>query len=598
MPVYSAPVKDSQFVLNDLLNIYSLTNTIPGFAQIGSDLTKAILEEGAKFVEEKLHPINQSGDEEGCTRHADGSVTTPSGFKEAYQAWCEAGWGTLSAPERFGGQELPYVLTMAFNEYPSAANHSFAIYSGLTQGAVAALVASGSEKLIETYVTKMVSGEWSGTMNLTEPHCGTDLGLIRTKAVPEEDGSYRITGTKIFISAGEHDLTENIIHLVLARAEGSPEGIKGISLFVVPKYLVNEDQSLGERNTLSCGAIEKKMGIHANATCLLNFDEAKGWMIGEKDRGLGGMFVMMNAARIGVAMEGLAASEAAYQNAVAYVKERKQGRALTGAKNPDDKADPLIVHPDIRRMLMDIRSFNEGARALILWAALQVDLARNAPDEADRQKADDLLGLLTPVLKGYFTDKGYENSTLAQQCFGGHGYIREWGMEQLVRDARISQIYEGANGVQALDLVGRKLPKNGGRAIQTWFALLGDHCDDLQGNEAMTPFVAALKAALEDLKAATMWLVQHGMQNPNEAGAASYAYMTMMGHIAVGYFWTLIAQKAQEHLDAGDGDQDFWEAKLVTGRHFINRHLCETATLRRKIEAGCETIMALPANAF
>jgi len=598
MPSYKAPVDEVLFLLTDVFQI-ARHNNLPGFADATPDTLEAILSEAGKLASEVLTPINRSGDLEGCTRHDDGRVTTPKGFREAYANLVEGGWIGISAPSEFGGQGLPATLTVAVNEFLASANLAFSMYPALVQGAIAAILLHGTDAQKKTYLPKMIEGVWAGTMNLTEPHCGTDLGLLRTKAVKQADGSYKITGTKIFISGGEQDLTENIVHLVLARIEGAPEGTKGISLFIVPKILVNADGSLGARNGVSCGSIEHKMGIHANSTCVMNYDNATGFLIGEENRGLPAMFTMMNEARLGVGVQGLAMSEVAYQNAAAYAKERLQGRALTGPKFPDKPADPIIVHPDVRRTLLTIKAINEAGRALALWTALQGDISHRSADDKERKAADDAMSLLTPVVKGVLTDLGFANTVAAQQMLGGHGYIAEWGMEQFVRDARIPMIYEGANGIQALDLVGRKLPKDGGRALQAFFAevqgFLAAHKDDA----AMKTYAAPLNTALGHLQQATMWFVQNAMAKPDNAGAGATDFMHLFGLVALGYMWTRIAKAANEKLASGaDGDAERYKGKLITARFFMERLLPETGAYLARIQAGAESTMAMPVEGF
>jgi acyl-CoA dehydrogenase len=597
MTIYKAPVEDVTFLFNDVFQ-FDKYNNLPGFSDASADVRAAILDEAAKLSEQVLHPLNHSGDQEGCTRHDDGSVSTPKGFKEAFRQFADGGWIGLSVPQEFGGQGLPATLSGAVSEFTSSANMAFGMYGGLTQGAMAALVVHGTPEQKKTFVPNMVTGKWTGTMNLTEPQCGTDLGLMRTKAVKQADGTYKISGTKIFISGGEQDLTENIVHLVLARIEGAPAGIKGVSLFVVPKIKLNADgSSSGEPNGVSCGSIEHKMGIRANATCVLNFDNAVGTLVGNENKGMEAMFVMMNEARLGVGVQGLAQSEVAYQNAAAYARDRLQGRAISGAKAPDKPADPIIVHPDVRRTLMSIRAFNEAARALVVWTSLKGDVAHLSDDPKEREAADDHMGLLTPVIKGVLTDQGFANAVSAQQMFGGHGFIVETGVEQFVRDARITMLYEGANGIQALDLVGRKLGRAGGRAITAFFNEVNSFAKENAANEAMKPYIAPLNAAVKDLQQATMWLMQNAMGKPDNAGAASTDYMHLFGLVALGYMWARMAKAAQDKL-TNSGEQPYLKNKLVTGRFFMERMLPETSLRLSRIQAGADTVMELPADVF
>jgi alkylation response protein AidB-like acyl-CoA dehydrogenase len=571
MPSYAPPVRDVRFILDHLLGL-----------EVDAELIDAILSESSRFAAEVIAPLNRVGDQQGCTRRADGSVTTPTGFQEAYAQYRESGWGTLALPEDHGGQGLPHVLATVVEEFLDSACHAFNMYPGLTHGAVAALMDRGSDELKAAYLPKLVAGEWLGTMALTEAHAGTDLGLIRTSAAPKGDGSFAVTGEKIFCSGGEHDLTDNIVHLVLAKLPGAPAGSKGISLFLVPKILPD-----GGRNSLSCGAIEHKMGVHGSATCVMNFDGATGWLVGGANEGLAAMFIMMNAARLSCGNQGLAQAELAYQNAAAYALERKQGRA-PGSKAA---ADPLVVHPDIRRLLMDAKAFTEGFRALVLWTAGQIDLSHRAESETDRAAAEAVVGLLTPVLKGYGTDKGFETAVAMQQVFGGHGYVAEWGMEQIVRDARVTMLYEGANGVQALDLAGRKLLRDDGQTVERFIALVEGECETAPSE---LHFLAApLREAMHEAREAALWLASVGKTSFDDLGAGSYAFMQLLGVVSVGWMWLRLAKAALP-----EADDPFCAAKLVTARHYALRALPECMMLRRRVEAGAETLMALPAEAF
>ena len=594
MVTYSAPLDDIRFVMHELLDYETRVAALPGYEEATGELFDTVVEEAARFCTNEILPINRSGDEEGCT-FENGVVRTPAGFKEAYTAFAEGGWTGLACDPEFGGQGLPHCLQFVIDELVCSTNLSFGMYPGLSHGAYRALALHGSDAQKQIYLPKLTDGTWSGTMCLTEPHCGTDLGLIRTKAEANGNGAYHITGTKIFISAGEHDLTENIVHLVLAKLPDAPPGTKGISLFIVPKWLVKSDGGLGARNGVACGSIEAKMGIKASATCVMNFDAAEGYLVGAPHSGMRTMFTMMNAARLAVGIQGLGLAETAYQSASAYAKERLQGRALSGPQAADKPADPIIVHPDVRKTLLTMRAYVEGSRALALWAGMAVDIAERHPDATARQEADDLLALTTPIIKALFTDLGFEVTNLGVQVFGGHGYIREWGMEQLVRDARIAQIYEGANGIQALDLVGRKLPYRTGRQLRRFFHPVQAFLEANQSDPALTEFIMPLAKAYGRLQQATAWIAQQGLRDPNEAGAAASDYLRLFGLTALAYMWAQTAKLAQDKTEGEN--TDFYKAKLATARFYMTRLLPQTSGLFAAIMAGAKPIMD-PAEAW
>lgn len=596
MPTYTAPLDDIRYLLHEVHDIGQLA-ALPGFEDATPAMIDEVLAGGATFCEDVLFPLNQSGDAEGV--HLDhGEVRTPSGFKAAYTRYTADGWTAISAEPTYGGTGLPEMVRFVMEEMLCSANLSFSMYPGLSHGAYSALMSHGSEELKQRFLPKLIDGTWGGTMCLTEAHAGTDLGILTTKAEPAGDGAYRITGQKIFISAGEHDLTENIVHLVLAKLPDAPGGTKGISLFLVPKFLPTEEGGLGTRNGVTCGSVEHKMGIKASATCVLNFDNAIGWLVGEPHKGMRAMFVMMNGARLAVGLQGLGLSEVAYQNALAYAKERLQGRALTGPKNPDGPADAILVHPDVRKGLLRIKALNEGMRSLAYWVGIRIDLEHRHPDAAVRQDAADMVALMTPVLKAFLTDKGFENTNIALQTLGGHGYIREYGIEQYVRDARIAQIYEGTNAVQALDLVGRKLPMDGGRLVRRFFEIVKGDVDTAAAVEGLEDFAKALGGSLYQLQKATMLLAERGFANPDEAGAAASEYLHLMGYVAVGWQWLRMATVSQQRLAAGQGERRFHDAKLKTARFFFARLLPETATLLAAIQSGAAPIMALAVDEF
>ncbi|PPE75420.1 acyl-CoA dehydrogenase [Solimonas fluminis] len=595
MGQYTPPLRDMQFVLHEMLNVEAALKKLPAHADIDSDTINSILEEGGKFCAEVLYPLNQVGDREGCKYQGDGVVTTPTGFKEAYAQFVEAGWGALGMDPDFGGQGLPHVVHSAFMEMMNSANQAWTMYPGLSHGAYNALHAFGTPEQKQLYLPKLVSGEWTGTMCLTESHAGTDLGILKTKAEPVGDGTYRITGTKIFISAGEHDMSKNIIHLVLARLPDAPPGTKGISLFIVPKFIPDADGNPGKRNDFKCGSIEHKMGIHGNATCVMNFDGAVGTLVGEPNKGLNAMFVMMNSARLGVGMQSVGLAEVAYQNSLAYAKDRLQSRSLTGPKAKDKPADPIIVHPDVRRMLLTQKAYVEAARAFSYWAGLAIDMEHKHPDEKVRKENADLVALLTPVIKGFITDNGYDSTTLAMQVLGGHGYIAEWGLEQHVRDARINMIYEGTNTIQALDLLGRKVLADGGAKLMKFGKVIQDLLKYHAENPAMKEFCDPLAALLGDVQKVTMEIGQKAMKNPDEVGAAAVPYLRIIGHLVFSFSWCYAAGVAVKKLDSGDA---FYKSKLTTARFYFAKLYPETAALLKQARAGSASLMELDVANF
>jgi alkylation response protein AidB-like acyl-CoA dehydrogenase len=596
MPSYKAPLDEYRFVMNEVLDAGELS-ALPGFEDATPDLIASVLEEAAKFCETVLQPLNQRGDAEGCI-YENGTVRTPTGFKEAYDKYAEGGWPGLGCSPEYGGQGLPHTLGFAIEEFICSANLSFGTYPGLTNGAYGAIEAHATQELKNRYLPKMAAGEWSGSMCLTEPHCGTDLGLIKTRALPAGDGTYKITGTKIFITAGEHDLTRNIIHLVLAKLPDAPAGTKGISLFLVPKFIPDANGEPGTRNGVRCGSIEHKMGIKASATCVMNFDDAVGWLIGEPNQGMRAMFTMMNAARLGVGIQGLGVAEVARQNALIYAKDRLQGRALTGAKAPDKPADPIIVHPDVRKNLLEAKAFTEGARALAVLVSLNIDRAKHHPDAAVRQQANDFVALLTPVIKAYFTDMGVDITIKMQQMYGGHGYIREWGMEQFVRDARIFMLYEGANAIQALDLVGRKLPQDGGRAIRAFFASVQTELEAAKADAALGDIAGPLGDAVGKLQQATGWLAQNGFANPDEAGGAATDYLRIFALVSLGWMWLKLSRAAHSKIGSGDGMAQYYDAKIKTARFFAQKMLPEVGSRFQSLTAGSKTVMEMAVEQF
>ncbi len=594
MPQYKAPIRDISFVLRELFNFGEI-RALPGYSEMGDDLIDAVLLEGGRICENELFPLNHSGDEEGC-KWENGNVTTPKGFKDAYKSFAEGGWISLACDPEYGGQGLPESIEYMLEEMVCASNVSFSLYPGLTRGAYTSIHSHGTEEIKRKFLPKMVEGTWAGTMNLTEPHCGTDLGLLRTKAVPQDDGSYLISGNKIFISSGEHDLTENIIHLVLARTPDAPAGVKGISLFVVSKYMINDDGSLGERNGAHCASIEHKMGIKASSTCSMTYENAKGWLVGELNEGLNHMFTMMNNERLGVGIQGLGLSELAYQNALDYARDRLQSRSLSGTKFPDKPADPLIVHPDVRRMLLTMKAYNEGCRMLSGWVSHEIDVAHKIEDKEERQRADDFVQIMTPVVKAFFTDVAFENTNHAVQIHGGFGYIKEYGVEQYVRDCRITQIYEGTNGIQALDLVGRKMSAYMGRYMRAFFHPVQDFIDEHKDTEDLAEFVGPLAKAFGRLQRASVTIAQKGLSNPEEAGAAATDFLSLFGHTALAYLWTKSVILSRKKL--GGSEDVFYQGKIDTARFYMQKLLPRTSALFSTIMAGRDTLMAMDDEAF
>ncbi len=594
MPIYKAPIRDISFASREVFD-FGTIKALPGCSDMTDDLVDAVFQEAARFCENELFPLNQSGDQEGC-QWKNGEVTTPKGFKNAYDKFVEGGWTSVSSDPKYGGQGLPDSLEFILEEMICSSNLSFSLYPGLTRGAYTAIHAHGAEDIKQKFLPKMIDGTWGGTMNLTEPQCGTDLGLLRTKAVPQKDGSYEITGNKIWISSGEHDLTENIIHLVLAKTPTAPEGVKGISLFVVPKFMVNDDGSLGDRNKLQCTSLEHKMGIHASPSCAMSFDGAKGWLVGKENAGLSYMFTMMNNERIGVGLQGLGISEVSYQNAVVYARERLQGRSLSGVKHPKKPADPIIVHPDIRRMLMTMKSYIEGCRMMGVWIGQEVDISQKHPEKEERQRADDFVQLMTPVVKAFFTDMAFENTNHALQIHGGYGYTQDFGVEQYVRDARITQIYEGTNGIQGLDLVGRKLGMHMGRLLRRFFHPVQEFIKEHEDNEDLAEFVGPLAKSFDRLQRAALTVAQKGMANPEEAGAASTDFLSLFGHTALAYLWTraVIVSKPNEN----GSESLFYKGKIDTARFYMQKILPRTSTLFATIMAGKKTLMDIDEEAF